>query len=188
MRSLSCLWMLKTKASSAGRNLSCDKLPSEKSAENTMNESKVKERNISASRLLVMSFFICVLINCSEDQASNIIIKDPHLYVPLKGSSVTGGYLSISNKSKSIIKINGIDCYNIKAEIHETKMNTEGRMSMKKVNSLELEPGSTDIFMPGGKHIMFWGLSEYNEEYLKCKFLVSEGKPIDIRFLVEKRG
>ena len=153
-----------------------------------MNERNVKEIIIRALRLVLINFFIFVLINCSENRPEEIIIKDPHLYVPLKGSAVTGGYLSVTNKSKNTIKINGIDCSDIRAEIHETKMNTKGVMSMTEIDSLTLRSGETHIFMPGGKHIMFWGLSEYNKGYLKCKFLVSEGEAIDINFLVENRG
>ena len=101
---------------------------------------------------------------------------------------MTSGYLGIYNESSDIIEIKGIDCSPIRAEIHETKMNSQEGMSMKKIDSFLLEPGENSIFVPGGKHVMFWGLNNYNSEYLRCIFLVSEGQPIEINFLVEERG
>lgn len=188
MRFSSCLCMLNTNASSAGRILSWDRLSKEKSAEITMIENNVINRMIRVLRLVVISFLISVLASCSENQYSKVIIKDPHLYVPLNGSMMTSGYLGIYNESSDIIEIKGIDCSPIRAEIHETKMNSQEGMSMKKIDSFLLEPGENSIFVPGGKHVMFWGLNNYNSEYLRCIFLVSAGQPIEINFLVEERG
>lgn len=153
-----------------------------------MEENKLKIIMINAFRYVFLSFFIFFVTNCSESQSAEVIIKDPHLYVPLEGSTMTSGYLSITNTSGKAIEINGIDCLQIRAEIHETSLNAQGTMKMKKVDSLLLKPGTSSIFVPGGKHVMFWGLNNYDNEHLKCNFIVADGDAIEINFLVQKRG
>lgn len=153
-----------------------------------MEENKLKIIMINAFRYVFLSFFIFFITNCSESQSTEVIIKDPHLYVPLEGSAMTSGYLSITNTSGKAIEINGIDCLQIRAEIHETSLNAQGTMKMKKVDSFLLKPGTSSIFVPGGKHVMFWGLNNYDNEHLKCNFKVADGDAIDINFLVQERG
>jgi copper(I)-binding protein len=153
-----------------------------------MEENKLKIIMINAFRYVFLSFFIFFITNCSESQSTEVIIKDPHLYVPLEGSAMTSGYLSITNTSGKAIEINGIDCLQIRAEIHETSLNAQGTMKMKKVDSFLLKPGTSSIFVPGGKHVMFWGLNNYDNEHLKCSFIVADGDAIDINFLVQERG
>ena len=153
-----------------------------------MEEKKLKIIMINAFRYVFLSFFIFFLTNCSESQSTEVIIKDPHLYVPLEGSTMTSGYLSITNTSTKAIEINGIDCLQIRAEIHETTLNAQGTMKMKKVDSFLLKPGTSSIFVPGGKHVMFWGLNNYDNEHLKCNFIVADRDAIEINFLVQERG
>ena len=127
------------------------------------------------------------MISCAETSPVKVIIKDAHLYVPLKGSMMTSGYLSIVNKSNENIEILSIDCSPIRAEIHETTINAKGLMKMTKPNSV-LESQSSTIFVPGGKHIMFWGLNEFDSKYLPCSFSFVDGDSINFNFLVQTRG
>ena len=53
--------------------------------------------------------FSFIVISCAEISPVKLIIKDAHLYVPLKGSMMTSGYLSIVNKSNENIEILSID-------------------------------------------------------------------------------
>ena len=128
------------------------------------------------------------MISCAETSPVKVIIKDAHLYVPLKGSMMTSGYLSIVNKSNENIEILSIDCSPIRAEIHETTINAKGLMKMTKPNSVVLESQSSTIFVPGGKHIMFWVLNEFDSKYLPCSFLFADGDSINFNFLVQTRG
>jgi len=128
------------------------------------------------------------VISCAETSPVKVIIEDAHLYVPLKGSTMTSGYLSIVNESDENIEILSIDCSPIRAEIHETSINAKGLMKMTKPNSVVLESQSSTIFVPGGKHIMFWGLNEFDSKYLPCSFSFVDGDSINFNFLVQTRG
>lgn len=101
---------------------------------------------------------------------------------------MTSGYLSIVNESDENIEILSIDCSPIRAEIHETTINAKGLMKMTKPNSVVLESQSSTIFVPGGKHIMFWGLNGFDSKYLPCSFSFVDGDSINFNFLVQTRG
>ena len=139
-------------------------------------------------KVIFISFFTFIIIGCSKQTPQEVIIKDAHVYVPLKGSMMTSGYLSMENTSNKSFEITGISCSSSRAEIHETKINAAGIMTMEKRNRFVLTPFEKIIFVPGGKHIMLWGLSESNENNLDCSFNVYDADPINFKFTVQKRG
>jgi len=135
----------------------------------------------------LIGLFLVIITNCTRSPEV-LVIKDAHLYIPLSGSMMTGGYLSVSNIKDETIEILEIDCSPYRAEIHETKMDAKGMMKMERLQGLELNPGSKIIFVPGGKHIMFWGLSDFQETYLDCSFKLKDKDSIMFKFEVLKRG
>jgi len=139
-------------------------------------------------KVIFISFFTFLIIGCSKQNPQEVIIKDAHVYVPLKGSMMTSGYLSMENTSNKSFEITGISCSSSRAEIHETKINAAGIMTMEKRNRFVLTPFEKIIFVPGGKHVMIWGLSDPTENYLDCSFNVYDEDPINFKFTVQKRG
>ena len=139
-------------------------------------------------KFIFISFFTFIIISCSKQTPQKVIIKDAHLYVPLKGSMMTSGYLSMENTSDKSFEITGISCSSSRAEIHETKVNAAGIMKMEKKDTFDLSPFEKIIFVPGGKHIMLWGLSDLTENFLDCSFNVYDEDPINFKFTVQKRG
>ena len=94
----------------------------------------------------------------------------------------------MENTSNKSFKITGISCSSSRAEIHETKINAAGIMTMEKRNRFVLTPFEKIIFVPGRKHIMLWGLSDPAENYIDCSFNVYDDDPINFKFTVQKRG
>ena len=101
---------------------------------------------------------------------------------------MTSGYLSMENTANKSFEIIGISCLSSRAEIHETKVSASGIMTMEKKDTFVLNPFEKIIFVPGGKHIMLWGLSDSTENYLDCSFNISGEDPINFKFTVQKRG
>ena len=101
---------------------------------------------------------------------------------------MTSGYLSMENTSNKSFEITGISCSSTRAEIHETKINTAGIMTMEKRDRFVLTPFEKIIFVPGGKHVMIWGLSDLTENYLNCAFKVFDEDPMNFKFTILKRG
>ena len=188
MRSSLCFETENEKASSASGIFSNVKLLRKASLEKVEEVKKITEmKKKYLVRAFIISLVLGILTNCTRSQ-EGIVIKDAHLYTPLKGSMMTGGYLSVSNNSDDFIEIKGIDCAPFKAEIHETTIDSMGIMKMEEIESLPLKADSQIIFVPGGIHIMLWGLSDFQEAELECSFEIMDKDPIMFNFEVLSRG
>lgn len=77
------------------------------------------------------------------------------------GAKVAGGYLKITNHGKEADRlVGGTFARAGRFEIHEMAM-TDGIMRMRHLpDGLEIKPGETVEFKPGGYHIMFMDLRE----------------------------
>ena len=146
---------------------------------------KMKQLNLAKIFCLYFIFFIA--IGCTNTEPTSLIINDAHLNAPLKGVKITSGYMSIRNNTKKTIEVTDIDCSPLRAEIHETILNKQGNMKMQEVKSFLIGPESGTIFSPGGKHIMLWGLDEFNDKELDCLLILKNENPIPFNFLVQDR-
>ena len=127
----------------------------------------------------------CLLMpGCNDINKPDIIIKDAHLYLPLKGTEMAAGYLRLENNQTKKIVISSIECRKVKASLHETIVDSEGVMKMKKLEMFVVDPGSHANFLPGGKHVMFSGLKEFKESVLMCAFLSNTGVEFPFAFKV----
>ena len=135
--------------------------------------------------LLCIFAFCLVLPGCNDSSDRGIIIKDAHLYMPLEGSDMAAGYLRLENHQLKKINISSIECKKVKASLHETVIDLEGMIKMKKLEMFSVGPESHVNFIPGGMHIMFSGLKEFKESILMCAFLSNSG--IEIPFVFEAR-
>ncbi len=188
MRSSLCFETENKKASSASGRFSNVKFSRKALLEKVEEVKKITAmKKTYVLKAFVISLVLGIVTNCTGSP-EGIVIKDAHLYIPLKGSMMTGGYLSVSNNSDDFIEIKGIDCAPFKAEIHETKIDSMGIMKMEKVESIILNADSQIIFVPGGKHIMLWGLSGFKGLELECSFILIDKDPIMFKFEVLNRG
>ena len=105
--------------------------------------------------------------------------------MPLEGSDMAAGYLRLENHQLKKIIFSSIECIKVKASLHETVIDLEGMIKMKKLEKFSVGPDSQVNFIPGGMHIMFSGLKEFKESILMCAFLSTSG--IEIPFVFEVR-
>jgi hypothetical protein len=90
-----------------------------------------------------------------------LTISKSWMRVPPKGATVAGGYLVITNKGSAPDRlIGGASPIAGAIEIHEMKMEG-GVMKMRALEALEIKPGETVEFKPGGHHVMFMGLKQH---------------------------
>lgn len=81
--------------------------------------------------------------------ASNVVVTAPGAGMPM-----ASGYLEISNRSGSDIRITRVTSPNYEAvEMHETTVE-DGVARMREVPALEIANGETVVFERGGKHLM----------------------------------
>ncbi len=133
---------------------------------------------IKSSRSHLFGFIISLLFffSCSETESETpIVVLDAYLKKPLEGAHSTAAYMSLKNTSSYKIKIKGLTCNNLLAELHQTVLTDSGMTSMNKLNLLTLEPKSEITLLPGKEHIMLMGKSMTNiAEGINCDLIIED--------------
>ena len=134
--------------------------------------------------IFFISVYCIVMAGCNDINRNDLIIKDAYLYLPLKGSDMSVGYLKFENNQTKKIVITSIECEKVIVSLHETIVNSEGMTKMKELEMFVVDPNSLVNFKPGGKHVMFSGLTEFKDSILRCAFLSDSGVKIPFTFKV----
>ncbi len=111
--------------------------------------------------------------SCTDlTKSKKIVIKDAYFYLPLGDSQIVAAYLSIKNKKDSVVTLDKIICpLAERASFHETTYSEEGKVFMKHLQNISLEPHTTLDFKPGSKHIMIEGINKQLQlgDQFNCK-------------------
>lgn len=94
-------------------------------------------------------------------KAGGISIEMPWSRATPRGAQIAAGYLKVTNSGKEADRLTGGSFPNAaRVEIHEMKMEG-GVMTMRPIaGGVEIKPGETIEFKPGGHHLMFMGLKQ----------------------------
>lgn len=128
----------------------------------------------------------------AQDVASGSLkVSSPWARATPKGAAVGGGYMTITNTGGAPDRlIGGVADVCKSFEIHEMSM-TNGVMRMRPVASgLEIKPGQTVEFKPGGYHVMFMGLKQplVQGQHIKATLQFEKAGKVDVDFTVEGIG
>ncbi|MEL7048701.1 MAG: copper chaperone PCu(A)C [Pseudomonadota bacterium] len=134
---------------------------------------------VSAAALLAGLILQPLVVKAHDYKVGSIKIDHPWTRVTPPGVKVGAGYMTIENTGDTADKlIGGSFSLAKKLEMHTTEV-TDGIARMREISGgLEIAPGATVTFQPGGKHLMFMGLSAALED----------GKKIDGTLEFEKAG
>ncbi len=118
-------------------------------------------------------------------------ISAPWARATPKGASVGGGYFKITNTGTAPDRlVSGASDVSQRFEIHEMSMDN-GVMKMRELaKGLEIKPGETVEFKPGGYHVMFIGLNKQlmQGERVKVTLQFEKAGKVDLDFGVEGIG
>jgi copper(I)-binding protein len=118
-------------------------------------------------------------------------ISAPWVRATPKAAPVGGGYLTITNTGSAPDRlIGGSSDAALRFEIHEMTM-VNGVMKMRPVGrGLEIKPGETIEFKPGGYHVMFIGLNKPFEQgqHVKAILKFEKAGEVPVDFSVEGMG
>ena len=124
-------------------------------------------------------------------KVGSLEIKHPWARATPKGAAVAGGYMTITNTGTAPDRLIGFSSPAAgKFEIHEMKMDN-GVMKMRPLaNGLEIKPGQTAEFKPGGYHLMFMGLKQPFEKGQRVKATLSFEKAgqVEVEYAIESIG
>lgn len=109
----------------------------------------------------------------------SMLITDPWVRETLPSMKMTAGYFQLNNTSsttKTMIAAES-SCAN-RVEIHEHKL-VDGLMKMQKVPALEVKENSVINFVPGGYHLMMFGVSKQVKQGNSCEMrLIFQDKSV----------
>lgn len=133
------------------------------------------------------------ILPASADDANvgAIKIAAPWARATPKGASVGGAYFTLTNTGTTSDRlVGGSSDAAQRVEIHEMSMDN-GVMKMRELpKGLEIEPGQTVDFKPGGYHVMLIGLKKplTQGEEVKATLTFEKAGKVDVVFKIEGIG
>lgn len=147
----------------------------------------------AAIRLLIGSFFLAFgfAAFAHDYTKGSLHIEHPWSRAMPKGASVGAGYLVIENRGPAADRlISASAAIAGRAEFHEMAV-TDGIMRMRPLpNGVEIAPGMSAKFEPGGLHLMFVDLKRPLEkgERIKATLNFEKAGAVEVEFVVETMG
>lgn len=118
-------------------------------------------------------------------------IDHPWARATPKGASVGGGYFKITNTGTAPDRlVSGTSGASKRFEIHEMSV-VDGIMKMREMpKGIEIKPGETIEFKPGGYHVMFMDLNRplTQGDEVKATLKFEKAGPVDVVFKIEGIG
>jgi hypothetical protein len=118
-------------------------------------------------------------------------INHPWARATPKGASIGGGYMTVTNTGTAPDRLVGGSTDISKGfEFHEMSMDN-GIMKMRMLpKGLEIKPGQTVTFKPGGHHVMFTGLKHQlmQGQHFKATIQFEKAGKVDVEFAIAGVG
>ena len=100
--------------------------------------------------VLVASF----IAGCTSDIDAPLIASDISMSEAVTDSGMSAAYLKLTNSSNAVISLTSVSSPQFAiVEMHETKIE-DNIARMRRIDSIDIQPGATITFERGGKHLM----------------------------------
>lgn len=105
-------------------------------------------------RLAVLFVILAGIPACDSGEGPPVVAANVVVTSPAPGMPMAAGYLDITNRSGTSIRITGVSSPDYESvEMHETIVEDD-IARMREIPVLEIENGETVVFERGGKHLM----------------------------------
>lgn len=105
-------------------------------------------------RLAVLFVILAGIPACDSGEGPPVVAANVVVTAPAPGMPMAAGYLDITNRSGTSIRITGVSSPDYESvEMHETIVEDD-IARMREIPVLEIENGETVVFERGGKHLM----------------------------------
>lgn len=149
---------------------------------------------LTSSRGILIAMF-CIAIggtaSAHEFNVGSLKIGHPWTRATPSGAKIGGGYLAITNNGTTPDKLMGGSLSSAgHVEIHEMKMDG-GVMKMRPLpQGLEIKPGETIKFEPGGYHLMFMNLKSplKQDQMVKGELQFEKAGKVAVEYKVDAIG
>ncbi len=126
-----------------------------------------------------------------EYKAGDLFVGHPWARATVPGAKIGGGFLTVKNNGSAADRLVAVSVpFADKVEIHES-LEEDGVAKMRPVEGgVEIKPGETAEFAPGGKHLMFIGLKGplAKGEKVKGELTFEKAGKVEVEFAVEAAG
>ncbi|MFC3695072.1 copper chaperone PCu(A)C [Chenggangzhangella methanolivorans] len=126
-----------------------------------------------------------------EYTVGKLMIGHPWSRATVPGVKVAGGYFTIMNHGDKPDRLVAVSVpFAERAEMHESSVE-DGVAKMREIEGgVEVKPGETVSFAPGGKHLMFVGLKTAltKGEKVKGELTFETAGKVEVEFAVEAPG
>jgi len=130
----------------------------------------------TGARLLIL---LACLGGCA--QPAGLAVENARVRELIPGQDKTVAYLDVRNDTKTSMTLTAARAADVRAiEIHTTRMD-DGVMRMRRLKSVEIPPGETIEFQPGGRHLMLFGVTSLPSE-LRIQLEFGDGTVREIPF------
>lgn len=142
--------------------------------------------------LTALSFALVASTAGAHDyKAGDLLIDQPWSRATVPGAKIGGAFLSVTNNGSVADRLVGVSvAFAGRAEIHES-LEENGVAKMREVEGgVEIKPGETVDLAPGGKHVMFIGLTQplTKGQSVKGELTFEKAGKVDVEFTVEAPG
>ena len=148
---------------------------------------RIAIRFLVATALVVAAF----AANAHDYTVGSLHIEHPWSRATPKGAKVGAGYLVVENRGSTADRFISVSAdFAGRTELHEMAV-TDGVMRMRPLASgVEIAPGMTAKFEPGGLHVMFLDLKRPLEkgERVKATLHFEKAGAVEVVFVVEAIG
>jgi len=147
----------------------------------------------TALRGFIATAFVVFAFTASAHDytVGSLHIEHPWSRATPKGAKVGAGYLVIENRGSAADRFVSVSAeFAGRTELHEMAV-TDGVMRMRPLASgVEIAPGMTAKFEPGGLHVMFLDLKRPLEkgERVKATLNFEKAGAVEVVFVVEAMG
>lgn len=144
-----------------------------------------------AAPFAALALFAAAPASAHEYKAGQLMIDHPWSRATVPGVKVAGGYLTIMNHGDKPDRLVSVQVpFAERAEMHESS-EEDGVAKMREIEGgVEVKPGETVAFAPGGKHLMFIGLKTAltKGEKVKGELTFETAGKVEVEFAVEAPG
>ena len=142
--------------------------------------------------LTIAAIAFCMSANAmaNDYKAGSIEISTPWSRATPKGAQTAIGYMTIKNNGTTPDRLTGgsIDVAD-RFQLHAMTME-DGVAKMRELNDIEIKPGQTIEFKPGGSHVMFVNLKRplSKGEHISGTLIFERAGKVNIEYSVESIG
>jgi copper(I)-binding protein len=125
-------------------------------------------------------------VGALQDARSGIAISDVRIALPPVAGNPAALYFSLANATGAPEKLVAVDVAGAtRTEMHETAGG-----AMESLPSVDLAPGASASFAPGGRHVMVYGLAKGTKpgDAPKVTLTFADGKKISAKAAVRAAG